>query len=420
MIRRNRGVADVLTGLASGDTLKTIYNGRSKSVDEKTVSAASAELLALKVAAEEADGWRVSRLEKSKSIDRQLEDDVWSLLYRLGFEELNNDRNFSIQLGSTPARQLYVFAKDNETVFIVECTHSREGGTKSVKSIFDKLGALRDEIVRAIHTHYGREPKLKVKFAIAVRNMEIRPADIARSKETGIQILTDVDLRYFNKLVSILRHAARYQFLGRYLHDEKVDRLRETVPATRGRVSKTTFYNFLISPHDLLRISYIIHMAKDSNDDLQTYQRMVETTRLKAIGAYIDAGGTFPTNIVINLKKDNLHFDQKETFGDTATGILHLPAQYGVAWVIDGQHRLYGYVYSSRTASEDKSVVSVLAYQNLPVRQEIEMFVVINSQQKKVSRNLVNEIISNLNVEDPDPKKRLEAMCARSALKLNS
>jgi DGQHR domain-containing protein len=96
-------------------------------------------------------------------------------------------------------------------------------------------------------------------------------------------------------------------------------------------------------------------MSKASNDDLETYQRMVKPTRLAAIGRYIDEGGTFPTNIVINFKRENLRFDPREKFGDTATGILSLPGQYGSAWVVDGQHRLYGYAYATR---EDQSYPS--------------------------------------------------------------
>ena len=59
--------------------------------------------------------------------------------------------------------------------------------------------------------------------------------------------------------------------------------------------------------------------------------------------------------------------------------------------------------------------MSVLAYENLPVRDEIELFVDINTKQVKVSRNLVNEIVSSLNVEDPDPESAW-MHCARVAL----
>lgn len=418
----------MLSGLVAGDEIKTVYLARSKMFDEKTVSSTSADGLRLKVNGEEADGWQVAkrnkrsvRMQRAKPIDRQLEDDVWSLLCRMGFHELNADRNFKIQVNeNAPARQIDVFARDDDTIFIVECTHAKESGSKSVKALLDKIAAIREDVIKAVHAHYGREPRLKVKFAIATRNIDTRSADAARAAEAGVPIITEDDLKYFRRLTDILKTAARFQFLGRYLEGEKVEGLRTRVPATRGRVGKTTFYNFLISPHDLLRISYISHMAKSSNGDLESYQRMVKPNRLKAIGAYIDQGGTFPTNIVINIKQSQLNFSVQENFGDTSTGILTLPGQYGSAWVIDGQHRLYGYAHARREADEDKSVVSVLAYENLAIRDEIQMFVDINTQQVKVSRNLVNEIVSNLDIEHEDPRRRLEAICARSVLLLDS
>ncbi|WP_394654059.1 DGQHR domain-containing protein [uncultured Sphingomonas sp.] len=412
--------------LVSGEDLRPIATARAKRVDEKSVSAGSQASLDLKLAAEEADGWRLVkrnktsiRLDRTKSVDRQLEDDVWTLFHRMGFKALNADRNFCLMTRDGSRRQLDVVAKDDETIFFVECTHSRDAGPKSVKQLIDKIEALRTDLVTAVHAAYGRSPKLKVKVAIAVRNVDLRQVDRDRAEQAGIPLITDADLEYFSRLTDILKTAARYQFLGRYLRGEKVEGLRTRVPATRGRVGGTTFYSFLMSPHDLLRISYISHMGKGSNEDLETYQRMVKPTRLKSIGAYLDKGGTFPTNIVVNVKLDGLNFAVQDTYGETATGLLDLPGQYGCAWVIDGQHRLYGYAYGGRDADEDRSVVSVLAYQNLPIREEIEMFVDINTQQVKVQRNLVNEIISSLNIDDEDPRKRLDAMCARVVLRLD-
>lgn len=418
-----------LVGLISGEELQRLYASRSKPYDEKTVAGNTPESLELKVQGETADGWRVikknlrsTRLAKDKPADRLLEDNVWSLLYRMGFKELSANRQFLVQTGDTaPARQLDVFARDDETVLIVECTHSRERSAKPVLALIDKITGFREEVIAAVKRHYGRASKLKVKFAIATHNIEWRTADLQRAKDARVAIIDENDLTYFSKLTDLLKHAARYQFLGRYFRGEKVEGLKNKVFATRGRMGGTVFYNFLISPHDLLKISYISHRSKTSNDDLETYQRMVKASRLKAIGAYIDDRGKFPTNIVINLKVDgHMNFEIKETFDDTATGILSLPATYGSAWIIDGQHRLYGYAYATRAAETDRSVITVLAYENLPLREEIDLFVEINTQQVKVSRNLVQEIISSLDVEDEDPRKRLEALLARTALRLGA
>ena len=418
-------MASFTDGLVSGDEAKKINNLRSRSVDEKTVTAANKGALATKVQGEEQDGWSAARwnkksvrLTKAKPIDRQLEDDIWSLLYRLGFKELNADRNFTVKLGeNAPSRQIDVFAKDDETVFIVECTHAQEHHSKPIKGLIDKINGIREDVIKAVHTHYGRSPKLKVKWAIATRNVDWRKADKDRAAEAGIGIITEQDIAYYNKLTGYLKEAARYQFLARYLSGEGVDGLRLELPATRGSMGGITFYNFLISPFDLLKVSYISHKGNGAND-LDTYQRMVKPSRLKNIAAFIDSGGQFPTNIVVNFKtkKNQLRFKKIESFENTTFGTLTLPGQYGSAWVIDGQHRLYGFAFSERSKNQ---VIPVLAYENLPAPQEMQLFIDINCEQVKVSRSLTKEILSNLNYGSDDPAERLEAQFSKVALRLD-
>ena len=418
-----------LPGLLAGAELAAEYQRRSKPHDEKIVQSQNKRSLELKVAAEEEDGWGVLksgkttvRVKRNKPEDRLLEDDVWCLFYRMGFRALNKDRLFSIQVGKTNARQLDVFAKDDDTVFIVECTHAREEKAKSAQKLLDKIEAIRPEIIQAVHEFYGKEPKLKVKFAIATRNIIPRQADIDRAKAQNIPFITDADIDYFQGLTDILKTAARYQFLARYLHGEGVDGLRLSLPATRGSMGGSKFYSFLISPHDLLKISYISHRSKSNNDDLNTYQRLVKPGRLKDIAAYIDSGGKFPTNVVINLHTKNpLRFDQSgERSGDTETGTLQLPALYGSAWIIDGQHRLYGYAHSKRGIDDDKAVLPVLAFENMPSFEEVNLFIKINTEQVKVKRNLVNEILAGLNIDDPDPSQRLYALASKITLNLDA
>ena len=76
-----------LPGLITDSELKTLYAQRSKAADEKSITATSDEALQKKRDAEEADGWTVLRpnkrsirMKKDKPTDRQLEDDVWTLL----------------------------------------------------------------------------------------------------------------------------------------------------------------------------------------------------------------------------------------------------------------------------------------------------------------------------------------------------
>ena len=124
---------------------------------------------------------------------------------------------------------------------------------------------------------------------------------------------------------------------------------------------------------------------------METYQRLVTPKRLREIARFIDGAdfvGTFPTNVVLNLHSKKIRFDKRETFGQVQVGSLYLPNVYGSAFVVDGQHRLFGYAYSDRAKNEDdKTAFSVLAYENLDMQLEARMFVDINSQQKQVAKD---------------------------------
>lgn len=409
-------MAEFPNGLVNGDDAKTVFGRRSKEHDEKTVTAAKKEALVLKVKGEEADGWEVAkwnktsvRMQKLKPDDRQLEDDVWSLLYRLGFTELNEDRLLMFK-----GRQCDVFAKDENTVFVVECTHAEEEGPKSVKGLIDKIKANAQDVIHAIHAHYGKEPKLKIKFAIATRNVDVRKVDRERAEKANIALINEQDIDYYGRLYGYVKGAARFQFLARYLEGEGVDGLRLEVPATRGKMGGTTFYNFLMSPYDLMKMAYVSHKSAD----LDTYQRMVKPARLKSIAAYIDEGGQFPTNIVINFKtKEPLQFNKHESFEGSTFGTLKLPGLYGAAWVVDGQHRLYGFSFADKG---ENHMVPVLAYENMAAADEMQLFIDINSKQVKVSRGLLNELYSNLNYGSEDQVKQFEALYPRVALRLGA
>jgi DNA sulfur modification protein DndB len=147
---------------------------------------------------------------------------------------------------------------------------------------------------------------------------------------------------------------------------------------------------------------------------------MLKPSRLKNIADYIDNGGQFPTNIVVNIKSKNkrkMKFEKTDDVGGVAVGLLTLPQQYCCAWVIDGQHRLYGYAYSDRSEkSNDKTAFPVLAYENMPPKEEAKMFVDINHEQVKVQKSLLIEIYSTLNWGSDDPVELIEAISSRVGL----
>jgi DGQHR domain len=421
-----------LDGLVSvGFEINTLKQERGKRYIEKTVTGSTLDLAKEKASVEAKDGWEILkvnkksvRLKKDKRFDEQLEDEVWTICARMGFKEISKDRNFKIYIDDkTPPRQIDVFVKDDETALIFECTGSDERKEKNLNTLIEKILSIRPATIESINKHYGKSPKLKVRYVIATKNIDWRKADMAKAEANGIAIIKEDELHYYKKLTDHLKIAAKYQLLAHLFANEKIHGLNIVVPATKGRMGGLTFYNFLIKPSDLLKISYISHKQSRDMEDLETYQRMLQPARLKSIADYIDnEGGQFPTNIVINIKtKTPLQFDKMENFGDSSFGRLHLPNNFATSWVIDGQHRLYGYAHSERAGKiDDSTTFPVLAYQNLPQVQEAKMFVDINCEQVRVNRNLLNEIYAGLNWGSSKFDERHDALCSRAIMRLNS
>jgi DGQHR domain-containing protein len=144
---------------------------------------------------------------------------------------------------------------------------------------------------------------------------------------------------------------------------------------------------------------------------LPTYQRLVKKSRLKAIGEFIKAGGYFPTNILINFDEKR-RFDKKviDEAADVQFGQLYLPDKYKSAWIVDGQHRLYG--YSAIEPKYSKQNVAVIAFEGLRREDEARLFLTINHEQKTVPRTLLDELDADLKWGSSVPAERVASIAA--------
>lgn len=419
--------------LVTEEEMKPIFNTRSKKQVFDTIIGANKEIVEEKVKIAEKEGWIRSqeniksyRMYRNKKSEVQLEDELWCLIYKMGYKEVSKDRNFEIQIPKDPnPRQIDVFAKDDEVALVIECTQSETPKKKSMSALIDKVNTFDEPVRQAINNNYGKEAKLKVKFIIATRNIIWGDADLEKCRRQNIIIITETEIEYFKLLTKHLRGAARFQFHGHLFRGLGIPALSKIVPATKGKMGNSTFYNFLIKPGELMKISYVSHKSSmsDIEEDIKTYQRMVSSSRLKDIAKYIEEGGMFPTNIVVNFKTHKekpLKFERASPSSDMEFGNLTLPNQFAAAWIIDGQHRLYGYAYRDMVQGKktDKSVLSVLAFENLPPEKETQMFQDINSKQTKVSSNLIAELSAQLHWDSPHPGSRLNALHSRIASEL--
>lgn len=381
-----------------------------------------------KVALEEleGEGWeyvkdyadpKFIKVRKEKPYDEQFEDKIWLLLYKMGFDYLNSDRNFKMTYdyqNSNFTQQIDVFAADDETVLIIECKaaeNMREGVfKKNIEALHGQMDGLRKEAMK----HY---PKRKVKFIFATQNYIMSRADLKKMEEWGIIYFSESIIQYYLELVKHLGTCARYQLLGNLLANQEIKNMQTEIPAIKGTMGGFDYYAFSIEPEKLLKIGYVLHRSEANKNMMPTYQRIIKKKRLKEIQSFINGGGYFPNSLIISIdtKGKGIKFDissMKVEGSLSKLGILHLPKRYHSAYIIDGQHRLYGY---SDTEYASKNTIPVVAFIDLERKEQLKLFMDINENQKAVSKTLRVILNSDMLWDSADFNEQREALRSKIA-----
>jgi DNA sulfur modification protein DndB len=362
----------------------------------------------------------ITRLKRPKTTDRLLEDRVWTLLYRMGFSHLSGSGGAHLLLKpddpKTPDNQIDVVSIDDEVAFAIECKSSAKP-KKFVDFTRDlaKHTSLRDNFTASIKNQFPVAHKRPSIFAIWTLGLIFTDNDRTRAEDAGVPLLEESDLLYYERLVNQIGPAARFQFLADILQGRPVPGLQLTVPAIRTKMGGSTAYTFSVSPEYLLKVAFVSHRARGKASDIDAYQRMLKRARLRSIRQYIAEGGIFPTNIVVNIADPKwLSFDRGKQEGGKDTpstfGWLHIRPAYRVAWIIDGQHRLFSYAGHPLAR---KSVISVMAFVGQPASEQARLFVDINAQQRKVKQSLLQELYAELHWDADDPETRVQAILSK-------
>ena len=405
--------------LVSGDELNRVKSTRSKTyIEQKERRIALPQLIE--------EGWvehkaykneKFVGVKKDKKVDEVFEDKVWVLFAKLGFIYMNRDRHFEMSYDyHNPAitQQIDVFAADEETVIIVECKSAdsiKEGVFKQkIEAFHGQMEGLRKEAQK-------RFPKAKVKFIWATHNYILSPADQSKLKEWGIVHFGDAAINYYYELVKHLGSCAKYQLLGNLFANTEIKNMDDKIPAIRGEMGGYTYYSFSIEPERLLKISYVLHRNEANKNMMPTYQRLIKKKRLNEVQKFINSGGYFPNSLIISIDTNGkgLQFDVSPTKVDgslSRLGVLHLPKKYRSAYIIDGQHRLYGY---SDSQYASKNCVPVVAFVDLDRQEQIKIFMDINENQKSVPKTLRVTLNADMLWDSDDYNERRQALRSKIA-----
>lgn len=396
------------------DALKTKFKAKNTQFDTKKVLHAEVETY-------ENQGWIAgvpmktkTPISKRKDYSRQFEDDIWCMFYNLGFRILNSDEKLRIQWGDNPGedKQIDVLAVGDDAIFVVECKAAEKPRKQSFQQALIEMSGYMKGMSESLQQIYGKK---RVKFIFATRNYRIESDgdDAERMKNKQIYHMDENAYNYICNLVKSYQSSVIYQFYGLMFKDELISEKPITIPALKGTMGGRNYYLFSIEPSTLLKIGFVLHRTKVNDSMAPTYQRLLVPKRLKGITKFIDEGGFFPNSIILNFADpdDNIRvtFDpiHKEKASDAEFGLLNIPNAYGIAYIIDGQHRVYGY---SNSQYKDVHTIPVVAFQNMESEDQLKIFMEINENQKSVSKNLRIDLEEDLFWTSPRLDSRMKAL----------
>jgi len=379
-----------------------------------------------------AKGWEISkenkksaRIKKRKSHDVFLEDRVWCLFQKMGYPEINGDKfnvSFTRADGSTGKKQIDAFGCDDETAIVVECKSKEIRGRRTLQKDIHETICLQDYIRKSIYKYYSGRPYPKIVWIYATNNIIWSEPDVERATDGNIIIITENELQYFEAFIKHMGPAGKYQILSEFLKGQKIPGMPDVkIPGVKGKIGGETYYSFVTTPRALLKISFVNHQAFNHPDGRPAYQRMISASRIREISKFIKDGGYFPTNILVNFvdqPKFSPLSNKENTDPNIKFGWIELPKKYRSAWIIDGQHRLYGY---SNLEDEylDQSLF-VLGFEKMDTRKEADLFITINHKQKSVPKSLLVSLLADIRMGSADPKVALSALASAVVRSLNS
>ncbi|MBL4561763.1 MAG: DGQHR domain-containing protein [Labilibaculum sp.] len=154
-------------------------------------------------------------------------------------------------------------------------------------------------------------------------------------------------------------------------------------------------YVFADRPDRILKYSYV---SRRRDNDVG-YQRMVDYKRVKEMSEKLESEELkgFPNSILLNstikLTENPLPKSQCPKIVK-----LSIPNHYSSCRVVDGQHRLLSFSKLD-FVHKTKFNLPIVLIDNMPVEEEIKLFLDINDTSKKVDPSLRYELMAKLNWE---------------------
>ena len=324
---------------------------------------------------------------------------VKKILENADFQLVDTEVNIDIDDDGNSEFSIDVCALEKDTLFVFQCKDvgtlsSPKKEMNSTKEYIRKVlsgefkvlesdtGNISDEILNKI-----TEIKCCYVFTKQLSNKKMK--DNVETAE--FLFWNDQTVKYYRRISGILRHLTKNEILKEFNIEFST---RDTHEENAVQIKQEDNVMYLVGMHPglLLKIAYVYRRTGKKPD---AYQRIITKDRIDNISKFFNESENLllPNPVIIV-------FDEDQTVQDKIKykkGVLQFPVKYCSAWIIDGQHRIYGFKdhpkYKDwKPGEEDDFKIPVVVFDTLPFIEQNKTFLNINYYQKKIDPILFNDL----------------------------
>lgn len=320
------------------------------------------------------------------------------------------DGGYGFKLGGY---QVDAVGATSNVILVLECKHKKEPGKKTIRGFLNEIASKKAAITRDARSRYGSTYRHTV-FILALRGLDPSKSDISYAERLGIYVWSESYIDSIRSLYLTIGSRIKYYILKELgLEPPSIPKSAKrafTFPALATNDVVDQLYSLFIPAASLLDMAYVLRV--ESGQKL-AYQRLLDKNKLANIAKFIEDGKSFKNSIIISLPEEARFTKMGSTGKNQAStvGRLKFPRKYASCWVIDGQHRLYGFARVGESLRE--KCLPVIALRSASKTEEAQTFVDINHNQKQVDPSVLWSLFRRL---DPDSiKGRISSLVASLA-----
>lgn len=331
----------------------------------------------------------------------KLKNNIKTIFENAKFDKVDTEINIDIDGDGKTEFSIDVCAIYKDTMFVIQCKDRNDlseikkeltATCSYMNEVLKMNGKILDFAKNITNAELNHVTDIKCCYAFTEKLSN--PDTETFVKQAGFLFWDNKAVKYYKRITDILKDLSRNEILKEFglFFGKKTTWEENAVEIKQGN---NTMYLLGMHPGLLLKIAYVYRRNSEKSS---SYQRLINKERLTNISRFFTSSNDLllanPVIIVFDQDPDV----QKRISYIKEDKSLRFPISFCSAWIIDGQHRIYGFKdhpkYKNWDGDEEPNdlKIPVVAFMKLGEVSQNQTFVNINYYQKKIDPVLFNDL----------------------------